>query len=438
VSGPAPQGRGQGRVGVVEGWELRKDKRQKKDANSGAFKGLAFVIVALVLITVGGWFAARPVMGPALTGLFQDSPGIVNLPIVSDLLAAELSDRLDKPVGSGDREAEFVVEAGQSVDEITTSLVDQGLLADEVAFKYAVVTDRVDELLKAGKYTITPPITPAAIAARLAGDPDLPTPVVLLDMRHGRRIEQHVAYLQQETEETDLELDPKEFLRLARNPDTSLRKQYKFLSKAPADNSLEGFLIGGAYEVPIDITAEELVHQMLGRWDKASSKYVALAPKKDYDFYEALTIASLVEREAKADSDRAKIAGVYWNRLNPKVNKQTDGLMQADPTVVYATDSMALKDLAVKKWDEYVFWDLLGRTDYSTVDVDKPYESFQTYQNPGLPDWPIVSPSAKSLKATLNPITKTKNLFFYACPGSDTHKFAKTFKQHQKNIDSCN
>ena len=82
--------------------------------------------------------------------------------------------------------------------------------------------------------------------------------------------------------------------------------------------------------------------------------------------------------------------------------------MQADPTVVYATDSMTLADINVKNWDEYLFWDLLGVPDYSTVDVDKKYQSFQTYQNPGLPDWPIVTPSAKSIEAALNPTTKSK------------------------------
>ena len=216
-----------------------------------------------------------------------------------------------------------------------------------------------------------------------------------------------------------------------------MRDQYGFLAQAAAGSSLEGFLQGGTYEVPVDITAEEMIYLMLDEWDKTTSKYVAQARKKDIPFYDALTIASLVEREAKVDSDRAKIAGVYWNRLNPKVNKQTGGLLQADPTVVYATDSMALADMNVTNWDEYLFWDLLGVTDYSTVTVDPQYESFQTYQNPGLPDWPIVTPSAKSLEAALNPMTKSKLLYFYACPDSDTHKFAKNFKQHQRNIDKC-
>ncbi len=176
---------------------------------------------------------------------------------------------------------------------------------------------------------------------------------------------------------------------------------------------------------------------MLDRWQEDAGDSVAQARKKSIDFYEMLTIASLVEREAKVDSDRAKIAGVYWNRLNPKRNGETGGLMQADPTVVYATDTVALADISLNKWDEYLFWDLLGEPDYSTVNVPARLASFQTYQNDGLPDWPIVTPSRASIDAALSPNTKANLLYFYACPDSDKHKFAKTFKQHQRNINSC-
>ena len=438
MSGPAPQG-GNGRVGIVENWELRQNNKQ--DANSGAFKGLVFVGVALVLLVVGGWYAARPMVGPAVEGVFEDNPGIVNVPLVSDLLAAEFADRITAPASSSEREIEFVIEPGQTVDDIQANLVDEGLLADEGAFRYAVVRDRVDQLIKPGTYTMTPQITPAGIAARLEGDPDPPTPMTVLDMRPGRRIEQTVAYLQQQVEDPEigLEIDPNEFKRLARNPTKKLREQYTFLQEAPAGNSLEGFLYPATYEVPVDITAEELMHQMLQVWEERMGSYIRQAKNKGYDFYDALTIASLVEREAKQDSDRAKIAGVYWNRLDPKVFKgQTNGLMQADPTVVYATDSMTLEEMSVKKWDEYLFWDLLGISDYSTVDVDPEYASFQTYQNKGLPDWPIVTPTVASMKAALDPRSGKGNLFFYACPGSDTHTFAKTAAKHNKNIASCN
>ncbi len=317
------------------------------------------------------------------------------------------------------------------------SLVDEGLLSDPLAFRYAIVKDRVDELLRPGTYTLSAPITPASIAGRLALAPDPPTPMTVLDMRFGRRIEQIVAYLQQEVEKGELDLDPKEFLRLARNPTKAMREGYRFLAQAPSGSSLEGFLQGGTYEVPVDITAEELVFLMLDEWDKTTTKYVAQARKQGISFYDALIIASLVEREAKVDSDRRKIAGVYWNRLDPTVNRETGGLLQADPTVVYATDSMALASTDVAKWDDYLFWDLLGVSDYTSVAVDREYASFQTYQNAGLPDWPIVTPSPASLAAALDPITKSKLLYFYACPDSDTHSFAKKLKGHQSNIAKC-
>ena len=69
--------------------------------------------------------------------------------------------------------------------------------------------------------------------------------------------------------------------------------------------------------------------------------------------------------------------------------------MQADPTVVYATDTMALDDLRLNRWPEYLFWDTLGVADLATVDVSQRLQSHQTYQNPGLPDWPIASPDAE-------------------------------------------
>ncbi len=373
-----------------------------------------------------------------MTGLFEENPGIINVPVVADLLAAELGDRVNAPAGAGENEVEFIIEPGQSIDDIEENLVDQGLLADTQAFQYLVRSDRVDQLIQAGAYTMTPRFSPRDVVARLAGDPDPPPAMTVLDMRQGRRIEQITAYLQQEVENTELDLDPAEFQELATNPSAEIIDTFKFLKQAPAGSSLEGFLAGGTYEVEVNITPEELIFQMLDHWEAESGSSVAQARKEDVDFYEMLTIASLVEREAKTDSDRAKIAGVYWNRLNPKVNKETGGLMQADPTVVYATDSVALNDIGIKNWDEYVFWDLLGIPDYSQANVPKQYQSFQTYQNPGLPDSPIVSPSAASIQAALNPATKSKLLFFYACEGSDTHRFAKTFSQHQRNINRCN
>jgi UPF0755 protein len=436
VSGPTgPQPRGGQRVGIVEGWELRQARQRQ--ANSGAWKGLAFVLVALIVLVIGGWIAARPVLGPALTGLFEENPGIIRMPILADLLRAELGDRLEAPAGDDDREVGFVIEAGQTVDEIQENLVAAGLLADTLAFKYLVVSDRVDQLIQAGTYTMTPRMSPSDIVTRLAGDPDPPTPVINLDLRPGLRIEQIVAYLEQQTQEAGLELDPKEFRDLALNPRPELRDAYSFLRHVPEGNSLEGFLAGGLYPVEVTINADEFLQALLQQWEEDSGDLVAQARRKGVDFYDALTVASLVEREVKVDADRAKVAGVYWNRLDPRLNGAVGGLMQADPTVVYATDTMALDDLSLNKWPQYRFWDTLGVADLAAVDVRSGLRSHQTYQDPGLPDWPIATPTRESIEAALDPYTRKDLLFFYACPDSDVHSFARTAAQHDRNIAAC-
>ena len=216
MSGPTgPQPRG-GRVGIVEGWELRQARQ--REANSGAWRGLIFVLIAILVLGVGGWFAARPVLGPAVTGLFQDNPGIIRIPILGDLLRAELSDRIGASAADDDTEIRFVIEPGQTIDEIQQNLVDAGLIRDTVAFKYLVVSDHVDELIQAGTYTMTPRMSPTDVVGRLAADPDPPTPVINLALRPGLRIEQIVAYLEQQTQEAGLELDPAEFRELAAHP----------------------------------------------------------------------------------------------------------------------------------------------------------------------------------------------------------------------------
>ena len=436
MSGPqTPQPRSGQRVGIVEGWELRRARQ--RDANSGAWKGLLFVVVLLIGLVIGGWIVARPVIGPAVTGLFEQNPGILHMPIVADLLRAELGDRLGKPASSEATEVKFVIDPGQTVDEIQENLVDAGLLTDPLAFKYLIMSDRVDQLLEAGTYTMDTGMSPQAVVTRLAADPDPPTPVVNLALRPGLRIEQIAAYLQAQTEETELSLDPKEFLDLATNPRPELFDEFPFLRQVSEGNSLEGFLAGGVYPVPVDINADEFLHLLIQEWEEDSGDLVAQARKKGIDFYDALTVASLVEREVKVDSDRAKVAGVYWNRLDPKLNGATGGLMQADPTVVYATDSMALDELATGKWPNYLFWDTLGVADLATVNVSPELQSHQTYQQPGLPDWPIATPTRASIEAALDPDTRKDFLFFYACPGSDTHTFAKTAAQHSRNIAQC-
>ena len=131
-----------------------------------------------------------------------------------------------------------------------------------------------------------------------------------------------MAYLEQQTQEAGLELDPAEFRELAANPPRSLRDAYPFLRQMPDGNSLEGFLPGGVYPVEVTINADEFLQLLLQRMGGGDGELVAQARRKGMDFYDALTIASLVEREVKVDADRRKVAGVYWNRLDPSAQRR--------------------------------------------------------------------------------------------------------------------
>jgi UPF0755 protein len=430
---PPPRG-ASNRVGIVEGWEIRRTRR--RTPRGGALKGAVFVLLAVVLLGAGGWILARPVIGSAVTGLFQDNPGIIRLPIVGDLLAAELVDRLDRPAAAEGSDIRLTIDEGETIEEIEEDLTELGLLQDPVAFHYLVVNDRVDQLIVAGTYTMSTSMSPRQVVERLAGSPDPPPKVTTLAIRDGLRIDQVAGLLQLMKEDDGLEIDVREFLALANDPPESLKEDYPFLRLLPADRSLEGYLKGGTWEVRLDMTAEELVRELLENWDDEYGDVVSQARKKNLDFYDVLRVASIVERETPRAGEMPRVAGVYWNRLDERTAGDTAGFLNADPTVIYGADSVALQDMPLAEWPSHVFWDALDES-MSEVSLPSRLASFQTYQNQGLPAWPIATPSRDALDAALEPDRKKRFLYFYACPGQDRHTFARTLSQQNRNIAKC-
>ena len=130
--------------------------------------------------------------------------------------------------------------------------------------------------------------------------------------------------------------------------------------------------------------------------------------------YEAVILASIVERETPQIEERPLVAGVYLNRL------RQDILLQADPTVQYAVGYQA---------DSNSWWkNPLFLTD---LELDSPYN---TYVYPGLPPGPIASPGLSSIEAVLNP-GQHDYIYFVALPdGSGAHVFASTFEEHAANV----
>jgi len=148
-------------------------------------------------------------------------------------------------------------------------------------------------------------------------------------------------------------------------------------------------------------------------------------------FYQVMSLASIVEREAMLDEERPLIAGVYQNRIDgiPGVKNK---ILNADPTVFYAWDTVKLEELGFDRWKEYTFWKPPG-VPLREIQLPESLLGYQTYTQPGLIPGPIATPTLASIDAALHPDTADKYIYFLAVPGTSNHVFAKTDKEHNAN-----
>ena len=182
---------------------------------------------------------------------------------------------------------------------------------------------------------------------------------------------------------------------------------YPFLQDLPAgEKRLEGYLFPDTYQVASDSTPVSIINMMLERFAREMEEldYAAQAGRSGVTLQEAVIIASLIEREARVDTERPLIAGVIYNRL------KIDMPLQIDATVQYA----------------------LGATrpelSYQDLEIDSPYNTYKIY---GLPPGPISMPGRKSLLAAVQP-TDTEYLYYVANPDG-SHAFATTLEEHEAN-----
>ena len=394
------------------------------------FAGILAGLVLLVLLT-----ALRPVLRAGVVGWAWQNPGtIMRFPFVSDLVREDLGPALTEPAGTDATETAFVVDPGDSIYTIAPRLVAGHFASSEHLFLFAALEAGVNEQLTSGTYALRGNMTPAELATALVNSP---VTVMTLDItfREGLRIEQMTALLQ--TKQTGF--DPQQFYDLAKHPTAELLADYEWL-KLPAGASLEGFLYPDTYQIvtaaPADpakvTTAEGLIRMLLDRFVAVVGLDRMDVPKaRGMSFYQVVTLASIVEHEAAVDAERPLIAGVYQNRL--------DGLhgvariLNADPTVTYATDTMALAKLPFEQWKDYFFWKV-PPSPLAGVQVDAGLQGYQTYQTGGLIPGPISTPSLASIDAALSPNTKTGYLYFVLIPNTKEHAFARTLKEHNANL----
>ena len=193
---------------------------------------------------------------------------------------------------------------------------------------------------------------------------------------------------------------PQDSVRVAVS-DTTWRRTLS----VPAE-SLEGYLFPATYAFADGTTAREAVQVMLERFASVwTPEWDARVRAMAITRHDALTMASIVEKEARKPEERALISAVYWNRVKKGM------LLQADPTVQYALPQH------------------VDRVFYKDLEVESKYN---TYKYAGLPPGPIASPGAASIAAALAP-ADVPYLFFVA-RADGGHEFRTTFAEHQQAI----
>lgn len=178
----------------------------------------------------------------------------------------------------------------------------------------------------------------------------------------------------------------------------------------PEDNetNLEGFLFPKTYDLAAGEDASSLIQQMLAQFDEeAAGLDWFQAEKLGVSKYQIVVAASIIEREARLDSERPLIAAVIYNRMAAKM------MLQMDATVQYALAQLP----GQPPWKQNITYDDLK--------VESPYN---TYLNFGLPPGPICNPGLASLQAALNPAQV--DYLYYVATGTDgSHFFTKSYDE---------
>jgi len=378
------------------------------------FRLIVFVIAiaAIVIILGAGYWAFSSQTEATAASISLGDASVARSPqnIEEFILGFYLqtqSEAINNALSDDPSAVPFTVEIGETAVSIAGKLQEQGLISDSNLFRLFLRYNGLDSSLEAGDYELRRNMNMREIAETLQ---KASFEEITVTIPEGWRAEQVAELLTQQ----DI-MDGALFLAAVRQ---GVGVDHPLLADRPAGASYEGYLFPDTYRLPVDASPEELIERMLANLaSKIPANAVELAGAQGYTFFEILTIASIVEREAVVADERPTIASVYLNRL-------AQGMpLQADPTVQYA---MGYQTDSGQWWKTPVTLD-----EYSQV--NSPYN---TYLNFGLPPGPISNPGASAVNATLQP-EQTDYLFFMGCGGEGRHLFAVDYAVHQANVAAC-
>ncbi|MEN2465062.1 endolytic transglycosylase MltG [Ornithinibacillus sp. FSL M8-0202] len=308
-----------------------------------------------------------------------------------------------EPVDPGNEQGvEIEIPLGSSTSSIANILEENEIIKNSMIFRFYIKFKNESDF-QAGNYTFTKSMTIDEIIESLKSGRITKEPVYRVTIPEGLTIEEIASIYADK-----LPITEEEFLEKVTDEAyiNQLIEQYSILTEDILNPelrfALEGYLFAATYDFyQEDPPVELIIENMLDKSQAVISQYVDSISERGLSLHEAVTMASIVEKEAVTEDQRKKIAGIFFNRLEIGMPLQTD------PTVLYAIGGHKEKVLL------------------SDLEVDSP---FNTYQINGLPIGPISNFSESALESTINP---EESDFYYFLHDEDGNiYYSETLEEH--------
>ncbi|RLD96043.1 MAG: endolytic transglycosylase MltG [Aquificota bacterium] len=303
---------------------------------------------------------------------------------------------INMPLGRGNASALVVLERGEPLKSFLNKLDKKGIRVNPFVFRLYLKLTGHSRDLKAGEYMISTGHSIRTLADTLIKGKIYLRRVVIwegLDMFDIAHLMVREGILSQE----------EDFLNATTNP--SLLKKMK----VPGETA-EGFLFPETYRFPRNSPPQRVVEKMIYTfWNRITPTIKEKCHEIGLTLYEAVTLASIIQKETFVKSEMPLVSAVYHNRLKRGMK------LQADPTVIYA--------IKLKYGQEKL---QLSKRDLA---IDSPYN---TYRHKGLPPGPICNPGLAALKAAVNPAPV--DYLYFVSKGDGTHYFSRTLAEHNRAV----
>ncbi len=310
------------------------------------------------------------------------------------------SDQLHSPAANSGDEVRFEIPLGESPLVIASRLESDGIILDSQSFINYLKYSGLDTTLQAGTYSLSPTTSPVELAHILQ---DATPSEITFSILPGWRMEEIAATLPT----SGLEITPDEFLLAASTP-TLLNS---LPPEIPGNKSLEGFLSPGSYRIPRQTNLEQLLNILIGEFESQLSLDLLNGfERQGLNLHQAVSLASIVERETIVAEEMPIIASVFLNRLAMGMP------LEADSTVQYAVGFNP---------DQNTWW--TNPLSMSDLQFNSPYN---TYIYAGLPPGPISNPGSRAIRAVAFPAQSPYYYFRATCDESGRHDFSETFDEH--------